>query len=255
VNVDVVVDAGNSRIKWGRCSGGAVVEMATLKPAYGEHWVSQVEAWALKRRCQWVVCGSDPARQKRIVMWLTKQNQHVHVLDSYTRLPIGLNVKQPDKVGLDRLCNAVAVNSRRPTGKAAVVIDAGTAVTVDYVDEAGVFQGGAILPGLLLMVDFLHRHTAALPVIKPHELAQLIDPVALPGKSTVEAMVLGLWACFRGGVERVARDYLAKAASGAVFYIGGGDGAVFAKDCPLGESHYWPEMTLEGIRIAAEQLL
>jgi type III pantothenate kinase len=253
VNVDVVVDCGNSFIKWGRCSEAAVVEMATLKPANTEQWPIQLESWALKRKCHWLVSGSDPARQKRMVTWLTKQNQHVQVLDSDTRLPIKLNVKQPDKVGLDRLCNAVAVNSRRPTGKAAVVIDAGTAVTVDYVDEAGVFQGGAILPGLLLMAELLHRRTAALPLIKAEDFKQLVDPVESPGKSTVEALVLGLGACFRGGIERIARAYLAKAPE-AVIYIGGGDGPLVFKDFPVGECHHWPEMTLEGIRIAGAQL-
>jgi type III pantothenate kinase len=254
VNVDVVVDCGNSRIKWGRCSGGAVVEMATLDPIRSEPWAIQLESWALKRKCQWLVSGSDRARQKRIIIWLTKQNQRTKLLDSHTHVPIQLNVKEPEKVGLDRLFNALAVNSRRPSGTSAIVIDAGTAITVDYVDEAGVFQGGAILPGVSIMAELLFQHTAALPLVRPEKLSQLNDPVPSPGKSTVEALVLGLGACFRGGIERVARGYLDKAAHGAVFYICGGDGSLLAKDFPLGECHYWPEMTLEGIRIAAEHL-
>jgi len=254
VNVDVVVDAGNSFIKWGRCDGGAVVEMASLARVAPATWDSQLRKWQLEKKRRWIVAGSNAPRRDRLAEWLGKQDQDVRVLNSYLQLPITQNVNQPEKVGLDRLLNAVAVNTRKPKGVPAVIIDAGTAVTADYVDESGVFQGGAILPGMAIMARFLHEHTAGLPLIKPVEVTQLTGSVALPGKSTVEAMVLGMAACFRGGVERIAHEYMKWSANRAVFYFGGGDGALLAADFKLGEHHHWPEMTLEGIRIAGEQL-
>jgi len=254
VNVDVVVDVGNSFIKWGRCSGGKVTDIATLAPAFPDAWERQLASWTVKKNCQWVVTGSDREHQDRIVRWLAKQNQRVYILDSYSQLPVKLNVKQPEKVGLDRLCNAVGVNSRRSPAAPAIVIDAGTAVTVDLVDEAGVFQGGAILPGLGLMAEILHRRTAALPLLDVGNLKQQLETKAFPGKSTIQAMTIGVEAAFHGGVERIARDYLSKAAHAAGVYIGGGGGALLAKDFSLAECHHWPEMTLEGIRIAAERL-
>ena len=214
MNVDVVVDVGNSFIKWGRCSGGAVTDMATLAPVFPDEWERQLVSWAVKKKCQWVVTGSDREHQDRLVQWLAKQNQRVYALDSYSQLPLNLNVKHAEKVGLDRLCNAVGVNSRRPPAAPAIVIDAGTAVTVDFVDEAGVFQGGAILPGLALMAEILHRRTA-LPLLgvsnlkqQLQEAKQQLETRASPGKSTIEAMSIGVEAAFHGGVERLARDYL-----------------------------------------------
>jgi len=67
-------------------------------------------------------------------------------------------------------------------------------------------------------------------------------------------MTLGVTACFHGGVARIARDYRKAACDRAVFYIGGGDGPRLSAGFSLGEHHLWPEMTLEGIRIAGENL-
>jgi type III pantothenate kinase len=255
VNVDVVVDAGNSFIKWGLCAGGKVKEIVLLAPAGPKGWESQIKSWELEEKCRWAVAGSDPARRDRIADWLRLVNQEVQVLTSHTQLPVAVNVKQPEKVGLDRLFNAVAVNARRPNGAAAVVIDAGTATTVDYVDEAGTFQGGAIMPGLGLMAELLYQGTAALPRLSREELlSQLPHESALPGKSTVEAMTLGMLACLRGGVERIVREYVKRAKSRVISYVGGGDCKILEADLAPGERQFWPEMTLEGIRITAERL-
>lgn len=253
MKVDVVVDVGNSGMKWGRCLNGAVAETLVLDLMDTEQWDLCLESWVLKRRCHWAVSGSDLLRLQRITVWIMERNHRVQTLDSYLHLPIQVNVQEPGRVGLDRLCDAVAVNSRRPPGRAAIIIDAGTAVTVDFVDEAGVFQGGAILPGLSLLAEQLNRNTAALPLIKRDELNRLINFVSPPGKCTVDAMAVGIEACFRGGVERVARSYRAKAPDASI-YVGGGDGPLLIKNSSLGECQHWPEMTLEGIRIAAEHL-
>ncbi len=253
MNVDVVVDAGNSFIKWGRCAGGKVVERVSFNQDDSEGWSRQLNIWNIAEKCHWAVSGSDSKRRDQIVEWLVKQRQQVKVLDSYNRLPLKLNVRRPEKVGLDRLFNAVAANSRKQAGVAAVIVDAGTAVTVDYIDEAGVFQGGAILPGLGMMADSLHKQTAALPHIKPDELEFLGGSVKLPGKKTTEAMALGIIACFLGGIERISREYLKLATQQVIFFIGGGDGSWVDRNISLGEHFWWPEMTLEGIRIAGSR--
>ncbi len=188
--------------------------------------------------------GPIPGRRENLAGWLREQKQSVRLITSPSELPVATNVKQADKVGLDRLLNALAVNQRKPAGTAAVVIDAGTAITVDYVDEAGVFQGGAILPGAGMMTRALHQQTATLPLIERQELAELHGAAALPGKSTVEAMALGVASCCQGGIEHLARAYL-KLSDRVVTYIGGGDGP--AVRCTWGEHYLWPEITLEGL--------
>src|SRR5262249_58797050 len=101
-------------------------------------------------------------------------------------------------VGIDRLLNAVAVNTRRGKDKPAVIVDAGSAITVDYVDRHGAFQGGVIFPGMGLMARSLDNFTALLPLV---EVPESIP--AVPGKNTVnDIQARRLWAD-AGGRETV----------------------------------------------------
>ena len=101
----------------------------------------------------WVVAGVAPQRRDGLCDWLRKNQQQVRLLDSYRRLPLEVKLPEPDKVGIDRLLNAVAANTRRPPGESVILVDAGTAVTVDWLDETGAFRGGAIFPGAALMAQ------------------------------------------------------------------------------------------------------
>jgi type III pantothenate kinase len=105
-------------------------------------------------------------------------------------IPVSLDVDFPEKVGLDRLLSAVAANALRPSDRAAIVIDSGTATTINYISPTGTFCGGAILPGLEMSAKALHHYTALLPLLPVHELGG-DEPIA-PGRNTREAIRNGL---------------------------------------------------------------
>jgi len=161
-------------------------------------------------------------------------------VDSYQQLPLVVQVDEPGQVGIDRLLNAVAANRRRPPGLAAVVIDAGSAVTVDLVDATGAFCGGAIFPGLRLMAQALHEHTALLPLVAvdPRSAAAWhVDCAGDPRRRI---------SCRPGWDPASADEVRTRCAGGMDVYITGGDAALLTADRrTLGE--HWPEMTLEGI--------
>src|SRR5262249_49219783 len=171
---------------------------------------------------------------------------NVMVISSRDQIPLDVRVDSPDKVDLDRLFNAVAVK-QRVLGQGAVIVDAGSAVTVDYVDEQGRFRGGAIFPGLRLMAQALHAYTALLPVV---EIKQRLQP---PETSTEKAIELGIVHAVLGGVESLIRALHAKANEPLAIFFGGGDAPLLAPHLPH-PATVWPEMTLEGIRSAGEQL-
>ena len=253
VMAQVVVDAGNSLIKWGHCSAGKVAEYVQLPAADSQAWARQLETWQSGGvKFQLAVSGSDPGQRDRVALWLREQGHMVQAITSLAQVPVSMNVTSPEKVGLDRLLNALAVQERKPQGAAAAIIDAGTAITVDYVDEAGVFQGGAILPGLKIMADYLHEHTAALPLINPEEIDSAAPVV--PGKATVPALILGMRSCLEGGIERLLSDYAKLAGKRLMIFVGGGDGRKLVRERGEHEIQYWPEMTLEGIRLAGLRL-
>ena len=95
----------------------------------------------------------------------------------------------------------------RPPGRPAVVIDVGTAITVDLVSAEGAFLGGAILPGIAMSARALHEFTDLLPLVDMSELAA--PPPAL-GDSTEAAMRSGLFwgavGAVRQLIEQLAGD-------------------------------------------------
>ncbi len=244
----VVVDVGNTRVKWGRCEPNGVVAVASLPPDDPSAWARQVADWGLVGRLAWVVSGVHPRRRDALAEWLRQQGYHVSVVDSPRQLPLRVLLERPDHVGIDRLLNAVAANSRRPAGVPAILIDAGSAVTVDWLDEQGAFGGGAILPGLRLMAQALHDYTALLPLI---EVRQPRPP--LPGTSTPAAMQAGLYWAAAGGVRSLVAELTARSARRPQVWLAGGDGPLLAPALE-GDLLAWPDMTLEGLRLAAERL-
>src|SRR5208337_4414777 len=96
----------------------------------------------------------------RLRAWIATRGDECFHLRYAAQLPLRIDLEEPDKVGIDRLLNAVAVARTAPPGRGSVLIDAGSAVTVDWLDENHAYCGGSIFPGLDLMAEALHRYTA-----------------------------------------------------------------------------------------------
>lgn len=126
---------------------------------------------------------------------------------SASTVPIAIHVDRPGEVGPDRLVNAYAV--ARLHGQPAVVVDCGTATTVDAVDASGAFVGGAIAPGLAMGLDGLATRTARLPRVEPRLPERAI------GRDTAAAIaagaVLGHRLLVEGLLARVRRELAASA--------------------------------------------
>ncbi len=245
---DVVVDVGNSRVKWGRCGPHSILDSAALPADSPAAWDEQLARWALIGPLHWALTGVHPERCRRLADWARQRGDTIEVIDSPARLPLRILVEKPQCVGIDRLLDAVAANSRRRPGVPAAVIDAGSAVTVDWLDEAGAFAGGAILPGLRLMTLALHDHTALLPLIDVPA-----GPPPLPGTSTPAAMAAGTFWAVVGGIRALVAEYGARGQARPDVFLTGGDAPVLHAALGM-EAYLWPGMTLEGIRltVAAE---
>ncbi len=245
---DVVVDVGNTRVKWGRCEAGQIVANSSLPPDSPELWQQQMDCWRLPARSSWVLTGVHPARRDSLHDWLVDKGEHVTVLAQGASLPIVIDLAKPERVGIDRLLDGVAALSDRQPGQPAAIVDAGSAVTVDWLDERGAFRGGAILPGMRLMAKALHDFTAQLPLI---EIKASEPP--LPGSDTLLAMEAGIFWTVVGGVRQILERLSRSARVEPRIFLTGGDAVKLSPFLPL--SHrLWPEMTLEGVRLAAAAL-
>lgn len=260
---DVVVDIGNSRMKWGWVNyqekpaqgrRSLVWEMAALPLADSQAWGEQMDMWSVDRASRWAVTGVNVPARDNFLDWLQQQQKtqgigQIELLSRYEQLPIGVQVEEPACVGIDRLLNAVAA-SVWSKGKKTIIIDAGSAVTIDLLDETATFQGGAIFPGLRLQAKALHDYTALLPIIDVPEV-----PNAL-GKSTVGAIQSGLFYGTVGAILMIESLLWDQPKPRPKVFLTGGDAELLYRWlCGVyRRAKVWPEMTLEGIRIAAEAL-
>ncbi|MCS7045999.1 MAG: type III pantothenate kinase [Gemmataceae bacterium] len=240
----IVADVGNTRLKWGRCSVDAVEAMVSLPLDDQRAWTQHLQLWNPPAGTCWLLAGPNPQQRERLAEWLRKQYQQVRVVDSHRQVPLRLNVDCPERVGIDRLFNAVAANAARSKDRAALMIGAGTAITVDLLDRHGVFQGGVILPGLRLMTKALHEYTALLPMVDD------LGVVVLPAKNTEDAVRSGTISAAVGGVLWAASRMTAPPTD---VFLTGGDAEMLATQLDL-TVRVWPEMTLEGMRRCAQAL-
>lgn len=152
---------------------------------------------------------------------------------------IGTHLDAHAKTGQDRLLNAAAAWSC--VKQACVVVDAGTAITVDFIDGVGTFQGGAIAPGAQMALRAMHEHTAALPSITYRE-----PEAGSFGKNTEQAMLQGVHVGLQGLVWKLVEQYAMQYGAFPVVLATGGDATtLFAKDELV--NAIVPDLTLHGI--------
>jgi len=207
----LAIDAGNSRLKFGlfvpsqssfyrRCGTdiAKVVDVPDVWPYCRRFLAVPVDdpiPW--QTISTWkpdgtVIAGSNPRAIDRVLEeWSVTGLPKPMVVRDRTAINVAIDVDFPDKVGLDRLLNAVGANALRPAKRPAIVIDSGTATTVNFITAQGVFCGGAILPGLEMSAKALHYYTAVLPLLPVQDLGG--EPPVAPGRNTREAIRNGLF--------------------------------------------------------------
>lgn len=256
----IAVDIGNSRIKFGLYTprdlhplgGGLPGPSRTLDLAPAPDAFAAVADWlkpAMPSELRWWIGSVERNFAAQLVDWLREQGVAQIVLLASGDLPLNVAVPRPDMVGIDRLLAALAVNPLRTPDRPAVVVDLGTAVTVDLVSREGAFLGGAIMPGIGLSARALHEFTDLLPRL---EMTILDEPPPALGTGTVAAMQSGIYWGAIGGV-RYLIELLGThiGARPQVFLTGGAAAAVAGLISP--EASYHPHLTLAGIALAASR--
>lgn len=219
--------AANLEAWLGRVAPGAtVILVASVHDAAAARLEAAVAEVAVTRH--------RPIRQRRVT------REH---------LPLEVDVDEPSRVGIDRLAAAAAAAVAKAPDRPAIVVDCGTATTVDLVSADGRFLGGAILPGPELLSRALAEGTSRLPAVA--DLDRGLPPV-MPGRSTQAAIAAGIGFGMRGAVARLVAEAV-QAADGdpEIFLTGGSRGIV--RDALPGAIEI-PDLVLHGIALAAGRL-
>jgi type III pantothenate kinase len=156
--------------------------------------------------------------------------------------------ENPSEVGADRIVNAVAAFERfgHGGGRPLIIVDFGTATTLDAISAKGEYLGGAICPGVQISADALFQRAARLPRIDVRKPARIV------GRTTIGAMESGLFYGYVGMVEGLVRRMSDELGGRAICIATGGLAEVIAPETPVIE-HVDPDLTLHGLRIVWER--
>lgn len=160
-------------------------------------------------------------------------------------LGIRVRVDNPMEVGADRLANAVAAHHRDPG--AWVVVDFGTATTLDVVSPEGDYLGGAIAPGVLVALEALTARAARLHAV------DLVIPERAIGRNTRQAIQSGTMLGYLGLIEGLLARVSAELGETPNVIATGGLGRLFLSHSPAIPA-YDPDLTLTGLRLIYQRL-
>jgi type III pantothenate kinase len=165
------------------------------------------------------------------------------VVEPGVRTGMPILYDNPKEVGADRIANAVGAYDIY--GGPAIVVDFGTATTVEAISGKGEYLGGAIFPGVEISLDALFARAAGLRRV------ELAAPKHVIGKSTVESIQSGAIYGFAGEVDGLVDRFTAEL--GACSVIATGGLAVTILPYTRTVDHYEPWLTLYGLRIIFER--
>ena len=240
--VVLAVDIGNTTVAMGFFEGERLAASARISARRAGElaalWPNGFPALEGLAETPVVACSVNPRVLQQVEEVLAGHGVRVELVGRDLEVGIEARVREPAKVGADRLVNAREAY-RRVRGPA-LVVDFGTAVTVDCVSADGAYLGGAIAPGVRLGAAALHEHTALLPAI------DLVDAPPPRGTDTVSAMQSGVFWGTVGAVRELTRRLLAEQPAGTAVLATGGEAALFAPHVP--EIHsVAPDLTLKGL--------
>ena len=258
----LAIDAGNTRVKFGLFDSPSDApglpicgEFAAVHCDEPAPWTT-IRNWVdddrLHLRC--VMTGSNPRALAALRAEWPSDFPEPETLTNHLDFPLTIALPSPERVGIDRLLNAVAANSLRASGQPAIIVDSGTATTVDALNSDGAFVGGAILPGLELSARALHEYTALLPEVPRTDFtSEGPQPV---GHDTISALRSGIFWGQVGAITHLV-DRLSQAlhdprAPACLTLLTGGGGPLLRPHLP--SAYRWePALPMQGLALTVER--
>lgn len=195
--MNLVVDYGNTNAKVGIFDQRTLVE----KHTFASHEL--LKEYLKKTEAQNIIISSVNISAEIMAGWVGDRINTL-ILTSQLPLPLKNLYATPLTLGVDRLAGACGAYSLFP-GTNALIIDAGSCITFDFVDAGGNYLGGSIAPGMMMRFEAVHTFTANLPLVKPAENPALI------GNSTdtciQSGIINGIVAEMDGLIDRYGSKY------------------------------------------------
>lgn len=209
--MNLVIDAGNTQIKFAVFRGNNLLHLQ-MGPHedFAEHVKGVFEKYpGISAAMISSVSHLEPQSVEILTVFCK-----VHVLSPLSRIPFKNSYATPATLGPDRMALATAAFYHNPKGNT-LVIDAGTCITYDMVNDHGEYLGGAISPGLYMRYNALHEYTDKLPLLTPETILDFI------GNATETSMHSGVVNGINLEIDGVIEQYRSRFKHLTVILTGG----------------------------------
>ena len=159
--MNLIIDRGNSSFKIAVFENDKLIEDFQINDL-DEYFLDKITQ---KYFLEFGIISSVATIDQNIYDYLNKKLTSFYELNSDLSLPIKIDYKTPQSLGVDRIAAAVgALTIKKNTNL--LVVDIGTAITIDFVSSEGIYKGGNISPGPYLRLNALHDYTNRLPLVE-----------------------------------------------------------------------------------------
>lgn len=237
----LAVDVGNTNITFGVFDGRKLIKMwrcvtHKVPVLIGKDIASK--ASKTSKVSSIIVSSVVPEIDRALKKALKKKFKVTPLFVTYKNAGIKIGYPRPREIGADRLVDAVA--AWKKYGRACIIVDFGTATTLDYIDAKGFYRGGAIAPGIHLSGKALYEAASKLPRITIRPVNKMIP------RTTKMAMQAGLYQGYIGMVEHLIKRTIKEVGGKPLIIATGGLAPLIAKGTRLFDK-IEPNLTLEGL--------
>jgi type III pantothenate kinase len=236
--MNLIIDIGNSSTKFAIFDGKEMVN--TFKSR--EFSCEKLEKMLSPYKIEKAIISSVRDTPEYIFDLLTVNIPEVHILTHKSKLPFRIEYDTPETLGTDRIA-AVAGAYNSFSGENILVIDAGTAITYDFLSGKS-YKGGNISPGISMRFRALHKFTGKLPLVNT------LQDFSFPGKNTTDAIVAGVITGVMYEINEYIRTFEKKHTEYKVIVTGGDSG--YLKDKINTTVTYMPDIVMSGLNYILE---
>ena len=253
----LAVDAGNTNVVFALVEGGSIRarwRIATDPRRTGDEyavWITQLLALeGLERSAveQVIISTVVPRALHNLEVLSTKYFGVTPMIAGRAPVEWGmdLDVEEPQNLGADRAVNAIAAHALHDGDL--IVVDFGTATTIDWIDYRGAYKGGIIAPGINLSLDALVSAAAKLPRIAIEAPAT----TSVVGRNTVDQMNIGIFWGYVALIEGLIERMKAEIGRPAKVIATGGLAVLFERHTDAFDA-VEHDLTLRGLAMLAER--
>jgi type III pantothenate kinase len=236
--MNLILDIGNTSTKLALYDGRKKINVRRINDLTRDELEKELSG--LNVQC--AIISSVRKLTPIITDLFTEYIPYVHYLSAFSKLPFKIGYETPETLGTDRIAGIAGAFNLFPQSEL-LVIDAGTAITYDYLSE-GIYRGGNISPGLNMRFRALNNFTGKLPLLTPAE------NFTTPGRNTADAIHAGVIIGVIYEINEYIRTFEKKSTDFKIILTGGDGG--FLKDRINSQFTYMPDIVIDGLNYILE---